>query len=763
MKRSVLAFLLYTGLAIALTYPLIVHIGSVLPNDAGDPALNTWILWWNTQAAPLTARWWNAPAFYPAPGVISFSENLLGLSIIATPLHWLGLGPQAAYNVVFLLTFPLSAIGAYMLTYEVTNRRDAAFIAGLLFGFAPYRIAHLPQIQSLASFPMPFALLGLHRYLRPSTTGRSDPGLRWLALFAGGWLLQGICNGYYLLFFSVFVGLWVLWFASPWSHPRQFVAIMSAWAVAGIAILPLLLRYRAIHTSFGFARDFGTIREFGADVAAVLYATNHLALWGSLEVFRRAEGELFPGLTITLLVAAGALFVRDRRRAQVGSWMMMRRVLVFLTVLTAFVSLSAVVMGAWRIEPFGMRILSVSNPIKPLTFALVLALGLGLTSPGLRRAYASRSVLAFYSFAGFIMWLCCLGPTPTLMGNQLMYRGPYTLLMHLPGFNSLRVPARFWMVTTLCLAVIGGIVFDRLSAKFGRGRLAMAFIVSFGVLADTWMSAMPLAATPKPFAALSCAGDGGGAILELPLGHTYPDVAAMYRQMSHGRPLVNGYSGYFPPHYAALRFGLTLRDPGVLTQLAATGVTDVIIDREPDPEGRWDRYLEAHPGATHICTEGRQSLYRIVAPQRAESVLPAGTPLQAAVIRANVNEPGITLMFDRDLRTRWESGPQSDRTMIEIDLGAVRTVNGLDLMLGPFGEDFPRGLKIDVSADGAEWRTVWEGGSAGLAFAGAFESPREVPLRYRFTPAPARYIRMGLTKNDDTYYWSIAEMKVLGP
>jgi hypothetical protein len=55
--------------------------------------------------------------------------------------------------------------------------------------------------------------------------------------------------------------------------------------------------------------------------------------------------------------------------------------------------------------------------------------------------------------------------------------------------------------------------------------------------------------------------------------------------MSHHRPLVNGYSGYFPPHYAALRFGLMLRDHDVLSQLAARGVTDIIVDREPDPDG----------------------------------------------------------------------------------------------------------------------------------------------------------------------------------
>ena len=335
MKKGVLVFLLYCGVTVALTYPLILQMGSVLPNDAGDPALNTWILWWNTQTMPFSTEWWNAPAFFPAPGVMSFSENLLGLSLISTPLHWLGVGPQTAYNVVFFLTFPLSALGAYLLGYELTKRHDAALIAGLLFGFAPYRIAHLPQIQSLASFPMPFALLGLHRYLR-------DPRPRWLALFGAGWFLQGICNGYYLLFFSVFVGLWILWFASPWSRPRQFLAVSLAWVIAAIPILPLLLRYRAIHASFGFARDFGTIRDFGADVASLLHATGHLALWGSLDVFRRPEGELFPGLTIVLLVVAGAIFVRDRGHAQVNSWMLVRRVLIVLTVATAVVSASAV-------------------------------------------------------------------------------------------------------------------------------------------------------------------------------------------------------------------------------------------------------------------------------------------------------------------------------------------------------------------------------------------------------------------------------------
>ena len=664
MKKGILVFLLYCGITAALTYPFIFQMGSVLPNDAGDPALNTWILWWNTQAVPFSTEWWNAPAFFPAPGVMSFSENLLGLSLISTPLHWLGVGPLTAYNVVFFLTFPLSALGAYLLGYELTKRHDAAFIAGLLFGFAPYRIAHLPQIQSLASFPMPFALLGLHRYLR-------DPRPKWLALFGAGWFLQGLCNGYYLLFFSVFVGLWILWFANPVSQRRPFLAVSLAWVIAAIPILPLLLRYRAIHASFGFARDFGTIRDFSADVASLLHATGHLALWGSVDVFRRPEGELFPGLTVVLLVVAGAIFVRERGHTQVNSWMLMRRVLIVLTVATAVVSASAVVVGPWRLEPFGIRLLSVANPIKPLTFSLVLALLLALTSPALRRAYVSRSVIGFYAVAGFVMWLFSLGPVPTLMGQTIMHRGPYALLMFLPGFNALRVPARFWMTVTLCLAVIGAMVFARLTEKLGRMTLAAVAIVAFGVLADTWMSRMPLAGTPKLFAALEC-GKAGGPIVELPLGDTYPDVAAMYRQMSHGRPLVNGYSGYFPPHYAALRFGLTLRDHDVLTELAARGITDIIVDREPDPDGRWDKFVASHPRAALVCTVGKQSLYHVTPTAAAKMPSAGGTPLQIAVIRPNVNEGAVTLMTDHDRTTRWESGPQTDHTAVEVDLGGVR-------------------------------------------------------------------------------------------
>ena len=69
--------------------------------------------------------------FHPSPHVLSYSEHLFGLSLLSTPVYWLTGSPVIAYNVAFLLTFPLSGLAAYLLMFELTGRRDASWLAGL--------------------------------------------------------------------------------------------------------------------------------------------------------------------------------------------------------------------------------------------------------------------------------------------------------------------------------------------------------------------------------------------------------------------------------------------------------------------------------------------------------------------------------------------------------------------------------------------------------------------------------------------------------
>ena len=149
------AFLSYLALTIALTQPLLWNMTQAIASDAGDPILTAWILWWNTAAVPLTDRWWNAGIFYPVKDAFTFSETMLGLVPLSAPMQWLTGNPALAFNVAFLLSFPLSAIAAYLLCFEISGRRDASWIAGIAYGFCPYRIDHLSHLHLLSAYWLP--------------------------------------------------------------------------------------------------------------------------------------------------------------------------------------------------------------------------------------------------------------------------------------------------------------------------------------------------------------------------------------------------------------------------------------------------------------------------------------------------------------------------------------------------------------------------------------------------------------------------------
>ena len=158
----VVASLLYVVIGLLLTRPLAWHMNDMLPVDVRDPRLGAWVLWWNAHRLPFTDAWWNAPSFYPAAGTLALSEHLLGLAPLTTPLQWLGASPVLAFNIAFALASPLCAIAAHALVLRLTGRHDAGLVAGLAFGFNPYRAAQLGHLTMLSSYWVPIGLLGLH-------------------------------------------------------------------------------------------------------------------------------------------------------------------------------------------------------------------------------------------------------------------------------------------------------------------------------------------------------------------------------------------------------------------------------------------------------------------------------------------------------------------------------------------------------------------------------------------------------------------------
>ena len=742
----------YVAFTIIQTQPLITHLPEVIPSDLGDPVLNVWTVWWNAHAVPLTARWWNAPSFWPSTGTLAFSETLLGLSPITTPIQWLGGSPITAYNVAFLLTFLLSALGAHGLVYRLTNRHDAAFIAGLIYGFHPFRTAHFPQIQVMTSYWMPVALLGLHEYLRRQET-------RWLALSGGAWLMQALSNGYYLLFFPVLVGLWMIWFALSRSMIRAFAAIAAAFAVASLPLVPMLWTYRRIHSTFSFQRGIGEVNAFGADLTSFLDASPLLQFW-RLTRFHRAEGELFPGFTATLLVALllGSWLWRSERGARVPR---ARRLLLAASFIFLGFALSTMILGPWSFTVGGLTLLSVRIVSKPLSIGLLLFAMVLLTTPQLAAAWRRRSPLMFYVLAMGAMYLLSFGPRPHFLGEPFMYRGPYSLLMMLPGYDSIRVPARFAMLAVLCLSVVAAFAFARLTARIGRRpRMLLAAAVACGVLVDSAIGEMPLKTLPLRFYSLESL-PGREAVAELPFGDSSGDVEAMYRGIFHRRPVANGYSGFFPRGFEMLRRGFATRDPQMLDVLTAFGPVVIVIDKAQDADGRWETQVASRSGATLVAEESGRKMYALPAgAMSAEVGVSDRLPIQWAA--ASVNGDRMPLALDGNPETRWDSGPQKGSEIVTIDLGTTQFVDGVTMTIGSHLSDFPRSLAIDTSDDGYDWTNRWQGSSAVIAFAAAVRRPNEMPLTFGLPHVPTRWLRLRQLGNDPVYYWSIFELSVFG-
>jgi len=370
-------------------------------------------------------------------------------------------------------------------------------------------------------------------------------------------------------------------------------------------------------------------------------------------------------------------------------------------------------------------------------------------------ALTRRSPFVFYAGATLVLALLSCGPV-LRFGHATLEHAPYRWLMYLPGFDQLRVPSRFWMLGILCLATAAGLAFNRLLVHRGPVRVMMLSLTVCGVLLDGWIREMPMAAAPGPWPEVE-RGSDVQPILELPLGPEW-DAAATFRSMWHRRRVVNGVSGYDPPHYAPLQAGLNAHDPAMLVALASLGSFDVVVNGAADPDGSWSSYVSGAAGVMRVGSDGTRTAYRIPAVILPEPVL--GDRLSVARVQASRYDPEPVL--DGRLETGWGDSPQRPGQWFVLDLGDVHEVGGVMHALGEYARDFPRLLAIDLSLDGSNWQQVWEGQTAALAFLAAVREPRGASMHIEFAPRRARFVRLRqLAKHENG--WTVAELAVYAP
>ena len=296
---------MYLALALAWSWPLPLHVTNRFTHDPGDPLLSVYLIWWNAHAFPLTAAYWNAPYYAPMRDALALTEHFAGLSPITTPLQWAGLSALATANLVLIASTWWTALATHALIRRLGGSTAAAYCAGIAFAYAPYRTSQVGHLQLYACWWLPLILLALHAYY-------GDHRVRWLVLLGASWALQGLTNGYFLLFTPVLIACWLLWFTRRAELPAA-ARVVAAMALAALPVLPFLLKYREVQAANGLTRTPGEMAIFSARLSSFASAHPIMRFWHTAPPIT-TEQYLFPGVTAAITVAAGAWCARRDRR-----------------------------------------------------------------------------------------------------------------------------------------------------------------------------------------------------------------------------------------------------------------------------------------------------------------------------------------------------------------------------------------------------------------------------------------------------------------
>ncbi len=194
--------------------------------------------------------------------------------------------------------------------------------------------------------------------------------------------------------------------------------------------------------------------------------------------------------------------------------------------------------------------------------AALSVIGVGLVSylSGQRRDSEPWRAAGFWAVIGLVMSL-----TPIVRWQGRPIELPqYVLADWLPVIGHLRVPQRLGVAGLMGLSLLVGIAMAEILRRMPRRRLLRAVVVA-AVLAGMYRHytngrllplylVYPAIGAESPF--LPILRQPGGALLELPAAledkaHTpHWQARAMYRAIFHQRPLLNGYSSYWPADFA---------------------------------------------------------------------------------------------------------------------------------------------------------------------------------------------------------------------
>ena len=254
------------------------------------------------------------------------------------------------------------------------------------------------------------------------------------------------------------------------------------------------------------------------------------------------------------------------------------------------------------------------------------------------RAAAQRFLLSpagIFTTITLFALVMSFGPDIRAMGRTVATPNIYALFYdYVPGFDGVRVPARFGTIVTLGLAALAAL---GVAAIEGRHRTRAAAIAGALILVEAIAMPIPInqnstdysqpGLAPLP-ASIAIGSEGpevyryvaqlpaSAVLIELPLGEPAFDVRYMIQSTQHWRRLVNGYSGGAPASYGLLTESLkdiATRSDHAWQAVAGSTATHAIVHEGSYANGagaRVSAWLESR-GAREIAAFGTDRVFTL--------------------------------------------------------------------------------------------------------------------------------------------------------
>ncbi len=576
-------FAFFVACAVMMTWPLLPHAR----NAVADMGVDDVLLY--TRYSRCFRDW----LLGRAPGYLSFDMYFPSLLSGATDDAGLGIAVQVlplslfvkdwlfSVNLVTFASFVMCAHATYLLTREITTSRGAGIVAGVAFAFCFYRMRQLDHPHVLQMQWLPYALFFLHRLAAAPT--RRNAFIFGLSLFAAETASFNVAI--YSAFVFPAVGAWLVVTA------RRDRLRLIGWLAVVCAVTGVLLYF--VYRPFFILRDAGSplreaweIKQFSSKLESFHAAPAFSKNYGDLSKHMSDECATFLGWVVLGLASIGVFGLLPKARPPVVAER-----------------------SEWLLLPFGaarafalagaLLVFSFYATFEPLVRELLLAGVFGAAFIALvifvRHPTRERiSPSPVYVAVALAYAALCFG-LEVKTNNTLLGDGIWKEIQTLPGFEQVRTPSRFFLVSSMCAAVLAGVGTRAIALAFPWkiARTACFALATVGVLWDLRTNPIPLrtmpteATAPPVYRALAEAPKRG-AVLELPVEWSQRERRPVYYAAIHGRPEVNGVSGWGMYYFNALepgywtepsKYSSGLVGPEALEAAHVAGLRYVVVHR----------------------------------------------------------------------------------------------------------------------------------------------------------------------------------------